>query len=230
MQHGGAGCDAAELRDEREERVPERKRVAGVQASVAELVHGTERERAEVVELAHAREMLERVAVDDAGHVPERDPEHEPAGDDECTRRQLLGRALAAHERDRGDRHDGEQDERQRKRRVHRERDGERGGKRGQRPAERRGGAPLPERPRHEPSRHEQDERRREQAQPDPERAAGRDQPRDAQQEQRAERRRRRLPAVHQPARVRRTTGSQRIAASAPRMRPIKPPTAVEFR
>src|SRR5207244_3024624 len=54
--------DSADLRDEREPAVPERKGVAGVEPAVLELVDGAQRERAEVVELADATEMEERVA------------------------------------------------------------------------------------------------------------------------------------------------------------------------
>ena len=53
VQHDRGRVDAAELRDEREPPVPERERVAGVEPAVLELVDGAQRERAEVVELAH---------------------------------------------------------------------------------------------------------------------------------------------------------------------------------
>ena len=68
--------EEGDTRDEREEAVPERERVAGVQPAVGELVHGVERERVERLELAHAREVEEAVAADLAGDVPEQDAEH----------------------------------------------------------------------------------------------------------------------------------------------------------
>ena len=76
--------DAAEARDEREERVPEREGVAGVEAAVAELVHGAQREAAEVVELPHAGEVEEVVPTAQVpGEKPERDPEPDPGCRDE---------------------------------------------------------------------------------------------------------------------------------------------------
>ena len=47
VQHDGRRVDAAELCDEREPAVPERKRVAGMQPAVLELVDRAERQRAE---------------------------------------------------------------------------------------------------------------------------------------------------------------------------------------
>src|SRR5439155_19533096 len=71
----GRRIDAGETCDQGEEAVPERERVTGVQATVPELVDGAERERAEVVELAHPAEMEEPVALHGPGQMPERDPE-----------------------------------------------------------------------------------------------------------------------------------------------------------
>src|SRR5206468_10691013 len=77
MEQHLRGVDARELRDVREEAVPQRKRVAGMQPAVDELVDGAEVQRAERVELPDAAEVEERVAMDDAGDVPERDAERE---------------------------------------------------------------------------------------------------------------------------------------------------------
>src|SRR5439155_18162918 len=72
-------------RHERVEAVPERERVAGVQTAVLELVDGAEVEVAELDELADTCKVEEPVAADDARHVPERDPEPEPAGEHQRT-------------------------------------------------------------------------------------------------------------------------------------------------
>ena len=84
MQDDLARVDAGQPRDEREERVPEREGVAGVQAAVPELVDGAERQPAEVVELPHAGEVEEVVAACQVGRDrPERDPEPDPGGRDQ---------------------------------------------------------------------------------------------------------------------------------------------------
>ena len=77
VQHDRRRVDPGKLRDESEPPVPERERIARVQAAVLELVHGAQRERAEVVELPDAPEVEERVALDDTLEAPERDPERQ---------------------------------------------------------------------------------------------------------------------------------------------------------
>ena len=52
--------EPGELRDEREEAVPERERVARVQPAVLELVDRAQVQVAELDELAHARHVEER--------------------------------------------------------------------------------------------------------------------------------------------------------------------------
>ena len=66
VQHDLRRVDPAELGDEREERVPERERVPGVEPAVPELVDRAQREPAEVEQLPHAREVEVVVA---AGQV-----------------------------------------------------------------------------------------------------------------------------------------------------------------
>ena len=84
MENDLARVDAGQPRDQREERVPERKRVAGVEPAVAELVDGAERQPAEVLELPHAGEVEEVVAAREVrGDGPERDPEPGPCGRDQ---------------------------------------------------------------------------------------------------------------------------------------------------
>ena len=67
--------DTGEPGDARDQHVPQRERVARVQPAVHELVHGVEREVVERLELAHAREMEERIAVELPGDSPESDAE-----------------------------------------------------------------------------------------------------------------------------------------------------------
>ena len=68
-----------DLRDEGQQPVPERERVARVQAPVRELVQRVERQVAEVGELARPREVEEAVAAHLAGDVPEEDAEQDAA-------------------------------------------------------------------------------------------------------------------------------------------------------
>ncbi len=65
--------DAGDPRDEREEAVPERERVARVQPPVGELADPLEREPAELRELAHARQVEEPVTLDRARDAEEQD-------------------------------------------------------------------------------------------------------------------------------------------------------------
>ena len=75
MQDDVDGVGARDLGDEREEPVPERERIAGVEAAVGELVRAREREVVEGQELLDASEVEEPVAADVPGDVPERDAE-----------------------------------------------------------------------------------------------------------------------------------------------------------
>ena len=69
------GVGAGDLRDERQEAVPERERVPGMEAAVGELVRGVEREVVEGEELLDAGEVEEPVAADVAGDAPEQEAE-----------------------------------------------------------------------------------------------------------------------------------------------------------
>ena len=75
MQHDLRRIDSGKLRDQGEKSVPQRKRIAGVQSAVRELVDRADVQRAEGVELAHAPEVEERIAVHHSGDVPKGDPE-----------------------------------------------------------------------------------------------------------------------------------------------------------
>ena len=124
------------------QRVPERERIPGVQAAVLELVDRAHGERAELVELPHAPEMEERVAVHDSLDAPEGDAEtdareRDEAAPAECTRVQPLPRRRAQRERQR-DRAGAENEgERQIERAVNRERERERRRDESARPGER---------------------------------------------------------------------------------------------
>ena len=81
VQHDGCCVDPGELGDEGENAVPERERVAGMQAPVAKLVDDAERRQLRRLgELADTCEMEERVAVDDRRRPPDDCPERHPRG------------------------------------------------------------------------------------------------------------------------------------------------------
>ncbi len=90
VQHDLGGIEEADPRDEGEEAVPERERVAGMEPPVRELVDGPERERAERIQLLHAREMEEPVAADVPGDVPEQEAEHRARCEDPAAPRDPL--------------------------------------------------------------------------------------------------------------------------------------------
>ncbi len=73
---------ARDLRDEREEPVPERERVSRVEARVGELVDPPEREVAELEQLAGPGEVEEPVTADLPGDRPEEQAEHGASGRD----------------------------------------------------------------------------------------------------------------------------------------------------
>jgi len=78
--------DAGQLGHAREEAVPEWEGVAGVQAAVPELVDGVDPDVVESEQLAHARQVEERVAVHRPSEPPERDPERRPSREHEQRR------------------------------------------------------------------------------------------------------------------------------------------------
>ena len=75
VQHRGRGVDVREARHERNRRMPGRERIARMQTAVLELVHDAERREVERLELPHAAEMEEPVAVDRVRRPPHRAPE-----------------------------------------------------------------------------------------------------------------------------------------------------------
>ena len=138
--------DEGDASDERQEAVPERERITGVETAVGELVHRVERERAEGVELAHARKVEEPVAADLAGNRPEQEAEDGARAEDPPAARNPLGsrRATAGGERDDSDR--DQQPDRQRQRAADEKGDRERAEDGSKRPGERRRGRAQPER------------------------------------------------------------------------------------
>ncbi len=71
-----------DLGHERQEAVPERKGVAGMEASVDELGDTVERQVVELEQLAGTGEMEEAVAFDVSADTPEQDAENDPAAPD----------------------------------------------------------------------------------------------------------------------------------------------------
>ena len=153
------GVLVRDLRDQREEPVPERERVAGMEAAVRELRDPVERQRVELEELPDACEMEEPVAL----HHRRSDPDHEP--DDRAPeegprpRGNGLGPRPAALDPDpqRRQRNDHEDDERQRESRAEGECHRERAEHDDERPREGRREAPNTERAREQPARREHD-------------------------------------------------------------------------
>ena len=70
--------DVREARDNREDAMPERKRVPGMKSTVTELDDASQRERSEGHQLADAREMKQRIPTQGRGHRPERDTQRDP--------------------------------------------------------------------------------------------------------------------------------------------------------
>ncbi len=150
---------ARDLRDQRDEAVPERKRVAGVQAAVGELGDPLERQVVELEQLPRTREVEETVTLhrrrrDPQEHADDRAPEERPG-----TPRNGLGGGPApeAAEHGRGDGDENEQYERQRQRRAEREGDRQRPEHGDERPREGRRHAVHTERSREQPPGREDD-------------------------------------------------------------------------
>src|SRR5205823_3310291 len=116
-------------------------------------------QRSELVELPDTTEVEERVAVNDAGDVPESDSEREP--EEGHPERVPGGRSRrdAQRERQRRDTDPREHDQRDPDRRVNEEDDEQRRNERRQRPGNGRRGAAQPQRTGDERARKEQDER-----------------------------------------------------------------------
>jgi hypothetical protein len=102
-----------------------------VEAAVGELPHVPQRQRAEDLELAHPREVEERVAVEHR-YEPEPDPERDAGRNDRelASTDPALDRLERERERGHGDR--AQQCQRQPERPMHREGDGERRQQRGE--------------------------------------------------------------------------------------------------
>ena len=149
MQHDVDRVGARDLRDQREEAVPQRERVAGMEPAVRELVERVQREVVEREELLYPREMEEAVTADVPGDVPEEQSEHRPGGEDPAAARNARA-ASAAGEGNGGQPPDDEEDEGDAERGGCGERDRERREHERQRPSDRRRQAADAERPRDE--------------------------------------------------------------------------------
>ena len=178
--------DPGQLRDEREEPMPEREGVAGMRAAVRELAHRVDRQLVERLELPHPGQVEQRVAAERRPEPPDEDGEHRPD-----TRNRpgnpVDGDRLAPHrERQRDRRCGAEHDQRQQDRRpeserrehpqeedAERQRDRLRDGRQAQRTSDQRAGDEQAERGRGQPER-----------EPEP---LGRKQARDRQQRDRRE-------------------------------------------
>ena len=135
-----SGSSPGDLRDEREEAVPERKRVAGMQAAVGELRDAVEREVVELEELPGAGEMEQPVALHDGAATHRSTPTIAPqksahAAARNASPRSGQRRSDGATSAASGD--DDEQDERQGQRGAERERDRQRAEHDDERPGER---------------------------------------------------------------------------------------------
>jgi hypothetical protein len=168
VQHDLGRRRSSDLRDQREERVPERKRIARMQSAIRKLVHRADVQIAEGVELLDATEVKKRVAADDPCDVPESNPETEPEQRDG---QRVPGRRPgddAKREGQRNDPDDSQHDEREQNRAVHEEHEQQRGTERGEPPDHGGRRASKPDRARDERSREEQNERCRDETEPEP--------------------------------------------------------------
>ena len=95
VQHDVDRVGARDLRDQREEAVPQRERVAGMEPAVRELVERVQREVVEREELLYPREMEEAVTADVSGDVPEEQSEHRPGGEDPAAARNARAASAA---------------------------------------------------------------------------------------------------------------------------------------
>ncbi len=119
---------ARETRDEREEPVPQRERVSGMQAAVRELGDPFEREVVELEKLACPGQVEETVALYGRRRHPDRDSDDSAPEERPRAARHDVGRRPATEETERhtGRGDDEQENERQRQRRPERERDRQR--------------------------------------------------------------------------------------------------------
>ena len=174
MEHDRVGVDSGQLRDQREEAVEERERVAGMEPAVAVLVDAPQRDRAEVDELAHAAEVEERVAA--VGRdPPERDSGREAERQDREAPRGDAQRAASKRERRRGEPRAGHDRGREPDRAVHREHHRHPREKGGEAPDEGRRRALEPKGARDERARNQQAGRCSDQPEAEPDSGRGRE-------------------------------------------------------
>ncbi len=155
MPDHDAGIDAREPRDERQQLVPERERVARMKAAVLELVDRPQMQRRQVDELAHTSFVEETVTGDGTFDVPEKPPEDEPDEPDPRARLGARGAPAPMPHDERGEQDEPQDGDGEVDRAVEREYRSPRDEDRRHRPGEHRGGAPLAERARDRPPRRE---------------------------------------------------------------------------
>ena len=148
VQHDLRGVDEGDLRDQRQERLPEWECVARVEPSVGELVHRAQVEVAQLDELTCARQVEEPITADLAGDVPEQQAQHGSGGPHPRAPGDLGHRWPAHRKRRRDERGDEEQHEREGQGGVRREDHSHRGEDDPEAPGERGRGAPHPDCPR----------------------------------------------------------------------------------
>ena len=149
MQDDVDRVGARDLGHEREQPVPERERVAGVEPAVGELVGAREGQVVEREELLDAREVEEAVPADLAGDVPQREAEDHSCGEDRpAPGHPHVGRVPPSREGKRGQARREQEDEGERQRGRDEERQRQRAEDERQAPGDRRGEAADPERAR----------------------------------------------------------------------------------
>ena len=140
--------DAGDPRDERDEPVPERERIAGMKPAVLELVDRPQVQVAELDELAHARLVEQPVAGDRPGNAPEEPAEDDPDQPGPWRSARQSGHTANRVGDDSGDEDRGQDDPGEPDVRVDGEDDRPRDEHGRGRPGEERRGRALPQRPR----------------------------------------------------------------------------------
>ena len=148
------GILARDLRDQRDEAMPERKGVAGMETAVCELGHAVEREGIEAQKLPCAGEVKQSVALNRRSGDPDQQPDDRaPEERPRSGGHRLRGSPSALHPHDAGGQHDHhEEQKRQGQRRAEGEGDRESSKDRDERPGKRRRDAADAERTRQQPA------------------------------------------------------------------------------
>ncbi len=156
------GILARDLRNQRDEAVPEREGVAGMETAVCELRHAVEREGIEAQKLPCAGEVKQSVALNRRSSDPDQQPDHRAPEERPCPAgHRLRGSPPALDPHGAGGQHDDDEEhERQGQRRAEGESDRERSEDGDERPGKRRRDAADAERARQQPAGREHDRSR----------------------------------------------------------------------